>query len=57
MPTDPQYGTKIAGVTVSLLNAAGQVIATAVSTPWTGVIFSNIAAGTYEWNTPPRWAR
>ena len=47
-PTDPQIGTKIAGVTVSLLNAAGQVIATAVSTPWTGVIFSNIAAGTYE---------
>ena len=33
-PTDPHYGTKIAGVTVSLLNAAGQVIATAVSTTW-----------------------
>ena len=33
-PTDPHYGTKVTGVTVSLLNAAGQVIATAVSTSW-----------------------
>ncbi len=53
-PTDPHYGTKVSGVTVSLLNQSGAVIATQVSTTWAGVSFGQIAPGTYELDyTPP----
>ena len=47
-------GTADAGVTVSLLNAAGTVIATTVSDASGAFSFSNLAAGTYQLEyTPP----
>jgi hypothetical protein len=47
-PTDNAWGTGLAGVTVSLLNAAGTVIATAVSDSVGHVYFRQIGAGTYQ---------
>ena len=47
-------GTADAGVTVSLLNAAGTVLATTVSNASGAFSFSNLAAGTYQLQyTPP----
>jgi hypothetical protein len=46
--TDPSYGGGDAGITVSLLNAAGATIAS-LSTQSTGYYaFTNLAAGTYQ---------
>jgi hypothetical protein len=47
-PTDPSYGGGDLGVTVSLLNAAGSVIATTVSNATGWCAFGSIAPGTYE---------
>jgi beta-glucanase (GH16 family) len=47
-PTDASWGTGVGGVTVSLLNAAGTVIATTVSASWGGFSFGQIGAGTYQ---------
>jgi len=47
-PSDPSYGGGDGGVTVSLLNAAGQVIATTVSQSNGWFDFTQLAAGTYE---------
>jgi hypothetical protein len=46
--TDSPSGTGEGGVMVSLLNAAGAVIATTVSTSWGRVAFGGLAAGTYR---------
>ncbi len=45
---DPAWGTGEAGVTVSLLNAMGTVIATAVTTGAGQATFGNLAPGTYR---------
>ncbi len=47
-PTDKPWGTGEGGVTVSLLNAAGTVIATAVSPGWGGFTFGDVGPGTYK---------
>jgi beta-glucanase (GH16 family) len=53
-PTDNSWGTGEGGVTVSLLNAAGTVIATTVTPSWGGFTFGGLAAGTYQLQyTPP----
>jgi beta-glucanase (GH16 family) len=53
-PTDPYYGAGEGGVTVSLLDASGTVIATTVSNSTGWLSFGDIAPGTYQLQyTPP----
>ncbi len=53
-PTDNSWGTGEGGVTVSLVNASGSVIATTVTAGWGGFSFGQIGPGTYQLlYTPP----